>query len=139
MTMIVRLLIVALSIGTLSARAESQKSDIATTPDGSSHYSASTYKKGHDDAERDLKAGRMALEIFGLPAPYFGEYTKLLLDRYHIELRQVAGCLIDDQISGHAKGYNEVAMKEIERRYGKDMLETARQEASKQYAASRPK
>jgi hypothetical protein len=137
--MIARLLIIALSIGAISARGETQKSDIATTPDGNSHYSASAYKKGRDDAERDLKAGRLALEIFGLPAPYFGEYTKLLLNRYHIELRQVAGCVSDDQIAGHARGYNEIAMKEIERRYGKDVLETARQEASKRYAASLPK
>jgi hypothetical protein len=137
--MIVRLLFVALSIGALSARAETPKSDVVAAPDSDGHSSASACKKGHDDAERDLKAGCTAIEIFGLPAPYFGEYTKLLLDRYHIELRQVAGCLIDDQIAGHAKGYNEVAMKEIERRYGKDMLETARQEASKQFAASQPK
>ena len=137
--MTVRLLIVALSLGALSARGESQKSNIATTPNGDSHYSASGYKKGHDDAERDAKAGVLALEIYGLPAPYFGEYTKLLLNRYHIELRQVAGCLIDNQVAGHAKGYNEIAMKEIERRYGKNMLETARQQASKQYEASRPK
>jgi hypothetical protein len=137
--MIVRLLIVALSLGAMSAFAEPQKPDTATTPDANNHDSANAYKKGHDDAERDAKAGTLALEIYGLPAPYFGEYTKLLLNRHHIELRQVAGCLIDDQTAGHAKGYNEIAMKEIERRYGKDMLETARQEARKQYEASRPK
>jgi hypothetical protein len=137
MTMIVRLLIVALWLGVTSARSETQKSDVIAPQDSDSHSLA--YKKGHDDAERDLRAGRLALEIFGLPAPYFGEYTRLLLTRYHIELRPVAGCVIDDQISGHARGYNEVAMKEIERRYGKDMLETARQEASQRYAASLPK
>jgi len=137
--MMVRLLTVALLIGTLSARAETQKPGTVATPDSNNQRASSAYKKGHDDAERDVKAGRLALEIFGLPAPYFGEYTKLLLNQYHIELRRVAGCVIDEQISGHAQGYNEVAMKEIERRYGKDMLETARQEASQRFEASRPR
>jgi hypothetical protein len=137
--MIVRLLVIALSLGALSAGAETQRPDAVATPESDNQLSSIAYKKGHDDAERDLKAGHVAVEIFGLPAPYFGEYTKLLLERYHIELRQVAGCLIDEQIAGHAKGYNEVAMKEIERHYGKDILETARQEASKHYADSLPK
>lgn len=137
--MIVRLLTVALSIGMFSAAAETQKPGTVATGGGDNHHSASAYKKGHDEAERDLKAGRLALEIFGLPAPYFGEYTKLLLERYHIEIRQVAGCVIDAQVSGHAKGYNEVAMKEIERRYGKDIFETTRQEASKRFEASHPR
>lgn len=135
--MIARLLIVVLSLGMMSAHGETPKSGVVATPENDNQHSSVVYKTGHDAAERDLKAGRLALEIFGLPAPYFGEYAKLLLNRYHIELRQVAGCVIDEQIAGHAKGYNEVAMKEIERRYGKDMLETTRQEASKGFEASR--
>jgi len=133
--MVARLLFIALATVAMPTRAGTQKPSTEPTQ----NYSTSAYEKGHDDAERDLKAGRLALEIFGLPAPYFGEYTKLLLDRYHIELHQVAGCVIDNQIAGHANGYNEVAIKEIERRYGKDILETARQEASERYAVSRPK
>jgi hypothetical protein len=54
--MIARLFIVALLLGAICARGETQKPDVATPPAGDSHYSASAYKKGHDDAERDAKA-----------------------------------------------------------------------------------
>jgi hypothetical protein len=130
-----RLIMIAIIIGAASARADTQTQSVGATE----NYSESAYQKGRTDAENDLKNNRLALEIFGLPAPSFGEYTKLLLERYHLELRQVAGCVPDGQIIGHARGYNEIAMKEIEHRYGKDMLEQARKEAEKRFQASRPR
>jgi hypothetical protein len=126
---------IAIISGAISATAETQPPPSGAT----GNDSESAYQKGRADAENDLKNNRLTLESFGLPAPYFGEYTRLLRERYHLELRQVAGCVPDGRIIGHARGYNEVSMKEIERRYGKDILEQAGSEANKRYQATRQK
>ena len=75
----------------------------------------------------DIKANRLVIEVSGLPAPWSGEYAKFLADKYHIQLKTVAGCIVDSKIVGHERGYNEVSVAEIERRFGHGVLEqTAR-------------
>ena len=90
---------------------------------------ATAYRAGRVDAKRDLAAGKLAIESYGFGAG--GRYVQLYRERYQIDVRLVAGCLVDETILGHAAGYNEVAEPEIERRYGRASLEAAREEGAR--------
>lgn len=96
-----------------------------------------SYRAGRAEAERDLREDHLAVEEFGLPPPGVFLYGKMLQARYHVEIRRVAGCLVDEQIVAHAKGYNEISRPEIERRLGKDFWESAKKEAT-EYAQKHP-
>lgn len=86
-------------------------------PSAAKYYLA--YLDARRDAERDLREGKLSLETFG-----FGAWliTQPLRERYQVEARLVAGCMVDEAILGHARGYNLVAAAEIRKRVGHDIL-----------------
>jgi hypothetical protein len=90
-------------------------------------------RSGRADARRDLANGVLAKERFGLPVVCINEYSELLRERYRIELRSVAGCVVDSRILGHARGYNGVMVAEIERRFGTNIWGATMSDALKQY------
>ena len=91
----------------------------------------SAASKGRSDAEADLKAGKLAVEEFGMPSPVYAEAERLLRVRYGIESRQVAACIVSKEIAQHAEGYNRIMKAEIARRYGADVFDRAYEEAKK--------
>lgn len=93
---------------------------------------ASAYAIGREDAKRDIASGILACESYGLPAPWASEYERILRERYKVQLRYVAGCIVEPDQVEHAKGYNEISRPEIERRYGADVFARVASEA--QYA-----
>jgi hypothetical protein len=96
-------------------------------------YSAGAYKAGRSEAMNDIKANKLIIEVSGLPAPWSGEYAKFLADKYHIEMKTVAGCIVDSKIVGHERGYNEISVAEIERRYGHGVLEKSAEDVQKKW------
>ena len=92
-------------------------------PYASASVYCSAYVLGWLQAQRDLKAGALAVEGYGLWGPSPEAYA-LLRDRYHVEIRQTSGCAVNDYILGHAKGYNHVSIPAIENRLGKDFLKS---------------
>lgn len=109
-----------------SLLAQDVPNDIVESAQGQK-YSESAYKAGRSEAMNDIKANRLIIEVSGLPAPWSGAYAKFLADKYHIQLKTVAGCIVDSKIVGHERGYNEISVAEIERRFGHGVLEnTAR-------------
>jgi hypothetical protein len=77
------------------------------------------YVRGRADAHRDIRDGQLIIEVSGFGA---GSIAKPLKDRYGVETRVVAGCVVDDTILGHERGYNVVSAAEIKRRSGVDIL-----------------
>jgi hypothetical protein len=96
-------------------------------------YSKSAYHKGRADALSELNKGVLAVESFGLPPAWVRLYEKILKEKYGIEDRTVAGCMVNDEIIGHAKGFNEVMEREIKKRWTEDVFEQASNEAHKEY------
>src|SRR5438045_1350277 len=88
-------------------------------------YSVSAYQAGFQEAWRDLHENRPLIEEHGLPPPCWDDYKKLLEQRYHVQVRMVGGCVVDEKVVGHEKGYNDVSKAEIEQRLGKDVFEKA--------------
>jgi hypothetical protein len=91
---------------------------------------ASAYRSGRADAKKDIAAGILATETYGFGAGS-GHYAKILRDRYQVDTRAVAGCVIDDQIAAHAAGYNAVSIPEIARRLGQPRLAALQEEGSR--------
>ena len=91
------------------------------------------YHRGHADATRDLQSGQLAVEIDGLVMRGEDEYAQELRERYQIELRRIAGCIVDEKILAHLKGYNEISEAEIKRRFGASALKDAENRAAKHW------
>lgn len=103
-----------------------------------SDYSHASYRQGKADAMRDINANILATEVYGFGASKDSEWGRLLKQRYAIEQRVVAGCIVNEKITGHAKGYNEVSHQEIERRLGKDIWTKIRAEETAFYQSKLP-
>lgn len=92
----------------------------------SSKWSASI--KGATDAREELRKGSMALEVYG---EFAG--TKTLSEKYlaerGVEIRAVAGCMVNNQIIGHAQGFNRVMKQGIKDELGNDVFDKAEQAA----------
>ena len=80
------------------------------------------YWNGRVDAKKDIQKGQLGVEIFGGPGylvPAFHE----LRERFGIEARPVAACVVNTQILGHAVGYNKVMASEVKRRFGVNIID----------------
>ncbi|MCY1006738.1 hypothetical protein OV079_14490 [Nannocystis pusilla] len=80
------------------------------------------YERGKGDARAAVARNELALETYGYPAACRYEYARILREQYKVTLREVAGCVIDETIAEHARGYNEVMEAEIVRRHGPDVF-----------------
>jgi len=83
------------------------------------------------DAQRDVAHGKLALEVLWYEDanPLLKTYVKR---RYHIEVRKLGTDELYEQMTGHAKGYNEISGAEIKRRYGADFFSRVPREVEKQ-------
>jgi hypothetical protein len=92
---------------------------------------ATAYRAGQADARKDIQADRLIIEsAFFIAGPDFPITYK---EKYKIQERPAAPSdLIDNQ--GHASGYNQVSLTEIERRFGKEMIDSAAAEAAVEHA-----
>ena len=88
------------------------------------------YQRGKADAAKDVAAGVLAVEVYGMGAGG-GRGVQLLQERFGIDTRVVAGCGVNDEILGHAAGYNKVSEAEIDRRFGAAAIEAAREEGAR--------
>lgn len=93
---------------------------------------------GRADARRDLRAGKLVLEVMGLPTPWDNTYSRLLKERYGIMQRGVGGCMVGSRVASHAQYYNEIMEAEITRRFGKNVFERTLHEAVKMTPRRRP-
>jgi hypothetical protein len=113
------------------AIAQTDPQDVVEAPDHQ-RYSRNAYEAGRREAGRDIREGRLIIEMYGGPPPiWLAECAKLLEQRYGVRLKDIAGCVVDFQIEGHERGYNEVSRAEIQRRFGRDVVEETKAEVKK--------
>jgi hypothetical protein len=106
---------------------------------GESAEFRAAYRAGRADAQHDIARNYLAVEEYGREAVWEEDYGKIAERRFGVHVKRVAGCIVDDQILGHAKGYNEISEPAIKRRFGRDVLVDARVEASDKWERSRNK
>ncbi len=84
----------------------------AETPEG---------KKGKKDAKNDFRNSIYRLEIYGFRDwnPIIVRYySMLLLKKYNIKIDRVAGCVVKNGITDHAREYNKVMISALKNKFG---------------------
>ena len=120
----------ALAPGLLPQPAGAQSNSITAAPLAEAFPAGTNaYALGQAEAQRDLTNGLLEVKSYGDPAPATEDYAKILKTRYQVEFRTVAGCVVTPERVDNWRGYNDVMMGEIKRRYGKDALDQAWQDA----------
>jgi hypothetical protein len=100
----------------------------------------SAYPRGALTAQIDQAFGHYEVQFFGPPPPpWWPDYRKMLKDKYDVELRGVAGCLVTPQLVWYVSGYNSVSERRIEEKYGKDIFKECFTLTRKSWAAAHPK
>lgn len=94
------------------------------------------YHAGQTEAKKDVAAGVLVIEESGFLAGG-GTSVDILRERFHVEVRALAQCVVDENIIGHEDGYNSIAGPEIDRRIGREKIEAAREEGFQIDAAKR--
>lgn len=84
---------------------------------------------GRSEARRDLTNGIVRVPTYGLPSPWSFEYTRILIEVYHVESYGLAGCIVSDGLTKYASGYWEISRSHVEAKYGTNIWRDARREA----------
>jgi hypothetical protein len=99
-----------------------------------------SYEKGKVEAAENIEKEIYVIKAWGLPSssifpwPTRDEmYQSILKEKYRISFEWVGGCMVDEETSDYADGYNEVSLAGIEAKYGKGILEKVRQQAETEH------
>lgn len=101
-------------------------------------YSLTPFDRGVYTAHFDQTFGRLAYKTYGKPAPWSGEYHRLLYDRYGVNADMVAGCVVTKDDRDYSAGYNAVAEPRILARFGRDIREECDDDACKAWNRKHP-
>jgi hypothetical protein len=78
--------------------------------------------RGQLVAHFDVARGHYEILSLGLPAPWRSEFARILRERYGIENRVVAGCIVSPPLLAYTEGYNRVSMAAANRKFGHDVF-----------------
>jgi hypothetical protein len=70
---------------------------------------------------------------YGLPIPWRTEYARLLRQRYGIEFRTVALCLVSKSLVGYFDSYYGVSSEAENGKFGHDVFKECAEEARKNW------
>jgi hypothetical protein len=133
-----RALAVVICIASVCCASEPQPSQYVVLPSDRPRLSHdAAYRAGRADAKRDVARGYFATEEFGRLPVFYDEYVRLAAKRYGVHIKVLAGCIVDDEIVGHAKGYNEISGPAIVHHFGKDVLFEVATEVQRQWEKKR--
>ena len=90
---------------------------------------AAAHQAGVAEARQDIRNGVLALKSAGLPTAWSEEYRQMLRTRYNIGEGFGLGCTGSEEEFALIHSYNRTMRAEIERRYGKGVLEQAAKDA----------
>jgi len=84
----------------------------------------SAYPRGMLAAYCDHARGHYEVKTYGYPAEWAreGDYQRLVFDRYGVEVHEVAGCVVNDELVSYVDGYNSVSVSRSNARFGKDIF-----------------
>jgi hypothetical protein len=94
-------------------------------------WDASAHVRGQAVARFDVARGQYRILALGLPVEWRPEYFRLLRERYGVEARVVAGCIVSQPLLEYAAGYNAVTVAATNRRFGRDVFRETMMEAAK--------
>jgi len=62
------------------------------------------------------------LLAYGLPSPWRSQYAQLLRERYGVEVRTVALCIVSETLRSYADTYDEVSAAGANHKFGHDVF-----------------
>lgn len=90
--------------------------------------------RGRIAAHYDIARGHYYLLAYGLPTASRPEYARLLRERYGVEFRAVAGCVVTPTLVDYVDGYDSVSMTAVNRKFGRDVFKETMAEADQSWA-----
>ena len=78
--------------------------------------------RGRLTARYDVWRGHYVLLAYGLPPAWRSQYAQLLQERYGIEVRTVALCIVSETLVSYADGYDEVSAAAANHKFGHDVF-----------------
>ena len=90
------------------------------------------YESGRIHAYIDVARGQYQLQMYGPIDGDVEEFSKIASSDYGIEVVP-NGCTMSDQGIEHARGYNDVSVAAIKRKYGAGIIDTIWQRAQIDY------
>jgi hypothetical protein len=91
--------------------------------------SAST--RGRLAARHDISRAHYQILGYGLPPPCREKYARLLRERYGIQFRVVAFCVVSESLRSYADAYDDVSSAAATRKFGHDVFKECWEEAQK--------
>src|SRR5581483_12227336 len=76
--------------------------------------------RGYFGARFDVARGHYEVQSMGLRFAWSSNYAHLLRERYGIEDRVVAGCVVSESLRSYVNAYNEVTWAAAKRKFGRD-------------------
>jgi hypothetical protein len=101
-------------------------------------WDSSASLRGTLAAGFDLARGHIALLAYGLPPGYRDEYTHLLKERYGIERRQIALCLVSKSLTDYADSYNRMSVAAAKATFHRDVFTETAQDAQRIWLHTAP-
>jgi hypothetical protein len=87
--------------------------------------------RGYLAAYTDVHQGRYQVLGYGLPPESRSEYVLCLRERYGIEFRAVAGCVVSEDLVSYVAAYDLVVAEATSRKFGHDVFKECAAEADK--------
>ena len=100
---------------------------------GSEIWSRTAAFRGRHAAERDLARGRYVVLGYGLPPRGVAEYKQILREKYGVEYRQVALCIVSRSLVAYADSYDKISGDAIRQKFGNDILKHSWDEANQEW------
>jgi hypothetical protein len=92
-------------------------------------WSATMPTRGRMAARFDIRHGHYVLLTYGLPPVGRPEFARLLKQRYGIEVRAVAFCIVSENLRSYADSYDEVSIAAANQKFGHDVFKESAQAA----------
>ena len=99
-------------------------------------WSLSAPVRGYIAAHIDVHRGRYQELGYGLPPPSRSEYARCLRERYNIEFRPVAGCVVSESLVSYVNSYDSVVAEVASRKFAHDVFKECAGEAERKWTAS---
>jgi hypothetical protein len=103
----------------------------------SSPWSLTAPIRGRLAAYRDIRQGRYEVLGYGLPTAWRPEYARCLRERYNINFRPVAGCVVSESLVSYVDAYRSVVDDAVRRKYGRDVFRECADDAATRWKAQR--
>jgi hypothetical protein len=95
--------------------------------------------RGQIVARYDLARGHYRIFVVGLPVVYRPEYGRLLHERFGVEMRVAAGCVVTDSLLAYVDGYDRTSMAATNRKWGRDVFQESFEEAGRVWSQTHPR